>query len=98
RRVPVSALPEWLTYGVGGFFREHPAVTIFASLISLSVLVIGGIVWSGREVTIARDAAKAATAPGPAPGARVSSTQPNDGAKESPRLLEAQELSGVHRP
>lgn len=98
RRVPVSALPEWLTYGVGGFFREHPVFTIFASLISLSVLVIGGIVWSDREVTLTRDVAKTATAPGPTSEAHVSAGRPKDGTSVSPVLLEAQEKSSAQKP
>lgn len=38
-----SPLPEWMTAGVGGFFRRNPATVIFAMLISVCSLAIATV-------------------------------------------------------
>lgn len=74
-------LPEWLTAGVGGFVRRHPAFTIFAVLISLSVLSIGRIIWSEHEGTLTRDTPLLAEGEYSPPAARDSGPQPNYGGR-----------------
>jgi uncharacterized protein (TIGR02246 family) len=48
-------LPEWLTAGVGGYVRAHPAVAAFAVLIAGAALVIGMSVREGPEGLLARE-------------------------------------------
>ncbi len=86
RPVQLPVLPEWLTGGVGGFVRQHLAFTIFASLISLSVLIISGSIWSEREGTLTRDLPRIASTERTGPGARFSGMRPNYGAK-APRAV-----------
>jgi hypothetical protein len=47
-------LPEWLTAGVGGFVREHPAGTAFGALIGAAVLVVGAALWDSEGGTLVR--------------------------------------------
>jgi curved DNA-binding protein CbpA len=53
-RRPLSrpALPEWLTAGVGGFAREHPAPIAFAVLIAGAALVVGAMSLEGPEALV----------------------------------------------
>lgn len=55
RRPPPAALPEWLTAGVGGFARAHPAVVAFGMLIGIAVLVIGSVAWERDGARLARE-------------------------------------------
>jgi len=62
RRPPESpVLPEWLTAGVGGFVREHPAGTAFGALIGAAALVVGAALWDREGGTLVR----ASRLPGP---------------------------------
>ncbi|MBK6395433.1 MAG: DnaJ domain-containing protein [Betaproteobacteria bacterium] len=55
RRPPEPpVLPEWLTAGVGGFVREHPAGTAFGALIGAAVLVVGAALWDREGGTLVR--------------------------------------------
>ena len=46
RRPPEPpVLPEWLTSGVGGWVREHPAGAAFGALIAVAVLTVGAALW-----------------------------------------------------
>jgi hypothetical protein len=70
--VPHQILPEWLTHGVGGYVRHHPAITAFGVLISVAALIVGISLSGGRDaslVRVARDErpAPAAVAPAPMP-------------------------------
>jgi ketosteroid isomerase-like protein len=58
-------LPEWMTAGVGGFVREHPAVVAFSRMIVGSLLIIGVVAWDGRDSGLTR-AARENRAPSPA--------------------------------
>jgi hypothetical protein len=55
RRPPEPpVLPEWLTAGIGGFVREHPAGTAFGALIGAAVLVVGAALWDREGGTLVR--------------------------------------------
>ena len=41
-----SPLPEWATLGVGGFAREHPALTMFGVVIVVALSSIAAVAWS----------------------------------------------------
>ncbi|MFO1316213.1 MAG: J domain-containing protein [Burkholderiales bacterium] len=75
RPPPRPLLPEWLTAGVGGFVRRHPAVVAFALLLGSGALVIGMAGWNRPPGSLMRDAdaprvaAPAASAPVAAPTA-----------------------------
>ena len=67
---PQDVLPEWLTAGVGGFVRAHPAVMAFGSLIVVAALVIAGATWDTQTDSLARQTTSrtsplAAAEPGP---------------------------------
>ncbi len=62
RPPPRAVLPEWLTAGVGGFARAHPAVVAFGLLIGIAGLVIGSAAWERGAGRLAREARD------PAPG------------------------------
>ena len=82
RRPPSPPLlPEWLTEGVGGFVRAHPAAVAFAALIGIAVLMIAAAAWEGREGSLARDK----RAPEPLPVAT-----PMRGAPEPTAVAQAQ--------
>lgn len=53
---PRAVLPEWLTAGVGGFARAHPAVVAFGMLIGIALLVIGSAAWEPGAGRLAREA------------------------------------------
>ena len=57
-------LPEWLTAGVGGYAREHPATIAFSVLIGAAVLTIGTLGREGDEGWLTRE-----TQEDPAPAA-----------------------------
>ena len=63
------ALPEWLTAGVGGYAREHPAAIAFTVLIVAAALTVGTMGWeaTGRMADPGR-----ARGPGTAPRPRCS--------------------------
>ena len=48
-------LPEWLTAGVGGYVRAHPAITAFGVLIAGATLVVLMSVRDGPEELLARE-------------------------------------------
>jgi hypothetical protein len=65
RRPPdPPVLPEWLTAGVGGFVREHPAGTAFGALIGVAVLVVGAALWDREGGTLVR-ASRSPESPAP---------------------------------
>jgi hypothetical protein len=66
--LPRPTLPEWLTAGVGGYVREHPATTAFAVLIAGALSIVGATLWEGREDSLIRVAREA-----PVPATRVGS-------------------------
>lgn len=78
---PEPVLPEWLTAGVGGFVRSHPAGVAFGALIAASAVVAGVALWETETASLTRgtrasagpDAAPApvASAPVPSPAAPV---------------------------
>ncbi len=54
-----QVMPEWLTAGVGGYVRHHPAATAFGVLITVAALIIGASLWEGGDgllIRVARDA------------------------------------------
>jgi hypothetical protein len=68
-------LPEWLTNGVGGYVRHHPATTAFGVLISIAALIVGTSLSGGRDgslVRVAREDRPATVAPTPVPPLEVS--------------------------
>lgn len=77
RTVQPSVFPEWLTAGVGGLVRQHPAFTIFAALISLSALTITAIVWSEHDGTLTRDESQLAVGGAARSGVRINGQQSN---------------------
>jgi len=55
RRPPgPPVLPEWLTAGVGGWVREHPAGAALGALVAAAVLVIGAALWEGESGSLVR--------------------------------------------
>ena len=67
RRPPEPpVLPEWLTAGVGGFVREHPAGTALGALIGAAVLVVGAALWDREGGTLVR-ASRSPEPPAPSP-------------------------------
>jgi len=50
-----AMLPEWLTAGVGGYARAHPAATAFAALIGTAALTVGAMVWERHEGELTRE-------------------------------------------
>src|SRR5208282_4768155 len=44
RPAPPVVLPEWLTSGVGGFMRQHPALVAFVALLFGAVLVVSAVI------------------------------------------------------
>ncbi len=67
RPPPRAVLPEWLTAGVGGFARAHPAVVAFGMLIGIAALVIGSAAWERGAGGLAREARDPAPTSLPAP-------------------------------
>ena len=58
RRVPPQLdphMPEWLTYGVGGFVRRNPAAVIFALLISVCSVAIATVAFVDQGARLHRD-------------------------------------------
>ena len=62
QRVRPPVLPEWLTAGVGGFLRDHPAPAIFGVLIAVSALAIILVLVTERESMLTRDASMLSSA------------------------------------
>ena len=54
RPLPEQMLPEWLTNGVGGFVRAHPAGVAFGGLIAASALVAGVALWDSDANSLMR--------------------------------------------
>jgi curved DNA-binding protein CbpA len=48
-------MPEWLTAGVGGYAREHPATIAFSVVIGAAALTIGTLGREGREEWLTRE-------------------------------------------
>ena len=48
-------MPEWLTAGVGGYAREHPATVAYSILVGVAVLAIGTLGWEGKEGWLTRE-------------------------------------------
>lgn len=61
-----SPLPEWVTLGVGGFAREHPALAMFGLTITAAALLIAAVAWSEPSFFLER-----VESPGPATDAGV---------------------------
>jgi curved DNA-binding protein CbpA len=68
-------LPEWLTAGLGGYAREHPATIAFAVLVGVAALAVGTLAWEGKDGWLTREVGEdpASAAPrdlaaAPAPG------------------------------
>ena len=60
RSLPKPVLPEWLTAGVGGYVRLHPAATTFGALIGVAALIVGASLWeSARGIARSRRARRA---------------------------------------
>ncbi|MHB8724064.1 MAG: DnaJ domain-containing protein [Casimicrobiaceae bacterium] len=57
RRAPAarSRLPEWITAGVGGFVRAHPAATVFGVAILASAVVIWTVAVNDGDEPLTRD-------------------------------------------
>jgi hypothetical protein len=58
RRLPphaIAPLPEWLTYGIGGFVRRNPATVIFALLISVCSVAIATVAFVDQGSRLHRD-------------------------------------------
>lgn len=67
RRPPEPpVLPEWLTSGVGGWVREHPAGAAFGALIAVAVLTVGAALWEGESGSLVRASRPAEAAGGAA--------------------------------
>lgn len=62
RPPPQPVLPEWLTAGVGGFVRRHPAGVAFGALVAASVLVAGFALWESESASLTRGGAATAGA------------------------------------
>ena len=78
RPPPPPLLPEWLTEGVGGFVRAHPAVVAFAALIGIAVLMIAAAAWK-----VARDRWRVRNGAGNASGGDADAQR-----RSQPRLRE----------
>jgi hypothetical protein len=48
-RASAPLLPEWITFGLGGFIRDHPGFTAFAVLIAVSALMVAVSAWPDRD-------------------------------------------------
>ncbi len=59
-------LPEWLTVGVGGYVRAHPAVVMFGVLIAGAALVVLTSMRDGSEGMLAREVREVLVAAHPA--------------------------------
>jgi len=78
RRPAPPVLPEWLTAGVGGFVREHPAGTAFGALIGVAALVVGAALWESESGSLVRSPRAPAPPPSTLEGhaARVAADAP----------------------
>ena len=81
RGVPGQMLPEWLTAGVGGYVRQHPATAAFGALVAIAVAVIGASMWEGRDGSLVRISRDEPTTPKsmaatPIPAAEASAAAP----------------------
>lgn len=54
RPPPEPVLPEWLSAGVGGYVRAHPAGVAVGTLAGVSVLVAGFALWEGDAASLTR--------------------------------------------
>lgn len=67
RPLPRPLLPEWLTAGVGGFVRSHPAAVAFGAIVAIAAMVIAFAAWEAPPATLTRDhPQEAASRPVPA--------------------------------
>ena len=67
RRLRRPLLPEWLTAGVGGFVRAHPAAVAFGAIVVVAAAAIAFAAWTAPPAALTRDPGAEATAqPGPA--------------------------------
>jgi curved DNA-binding protein CbpA len=66
-------LPAWLTEGVGGYVRKHPAVTAFTLFTAVALVTVGIVVSDQQEDRLTRDArdVQASPAPKARPGAKA---------------------------
>ena len=71
--VPRAMLPEWLTAGVGGFVRNHPAAVVFAALLAVAAVVIAAAAWEPPAPSLTRAPAADAAVTPPPDGTRASS-------------------------
>lgn len=55
-RPPAPPLPEWLTVGVGGCVREHPAMSSLLAIVVGAASIIGTVAWESRDATLTREA------------------------------------------
>ena len=88
RPPPPRSLPEWLTAGVGGFVREHPAVVAFATLLGGAALVLAAALWEGDAGSLTREAGDARTLHRPAVRADVEPISLAPPGSETARLPE----------
>ncbi len=71
RPPPRPVLPEWLTAGVGGLARRHPAAVAFAALAGVAALVVGTAWWDRGAAPLMRDARAPAALPVATPRAAL---------------------------
>ena len=58
-------LPAWLTEGVGGYVRKHPAVTAFTLFTAVALVTVGIVVSDQQEDRLTRDARDVQASPAP---------------------------------
>ncbi len=85
-------LPEWLTAGVGGYAREHPATIAFCVLVAAAALTVGTLGWEGRERWLTQEvqetrAPAAPTLLAAAPAARFGALPPESSAPEPASIV-----------
>jgi len=80
-----AMLPEWLTAGVGGYVREHPAPAAFALLTLAAVLTVVAMMWEGQDGWLTRDVAENHDVASPAVGKSTATSLPAfDGSAPAP--------------
>ena len=102
RRFAPTRLPEWLTAGVGGYARDHPAATAFTVFIVSALLIVITMISERPEGRLVRDvqdmeeaaapkmmAAVRAVAGAAATGARRSGAAEAPGSEVPAKRLEA---------
>jgi hypothetical protein len=61
--LPHQMLPEWMTAGIGGYGRRHPATAAFGALIALAALIVGASLLEGGDGSLVRVARKESPPP-----------------------------------